>query len=146
MEEYIEYILCGEILVAPAIDSKDQYCLKCNECSEYYSTLDEFIAHHQSDHNVDGLDNISSSPASEVECNEEYLEIYSPLSVKAEHSNDGCEVAPSLSPTSYSETQTHDKNMDDGSTKSEIDDEEGFKGFESEGMAGDDETVSQTIY
>uniref|UniRef100_A0A1I8N5G2 Uncharacterized protein n=1 Tax=Musca domestica TaxID=7370 RepID=A0A1I8N5G2_MUSDO len=140
MEEYIEYILCGEILVAPAIDSKDQYCLKCNECSEYYSTLDEFIAHHQSDHSVDDLENISSSPASEVECNEEYLEIYSPLSVKAEHSNDGCEVAPPLSPTSYSETQTHDKNMDDGSTKSEIDDEEGFKGFESEGMAGDDET------
>ncbi|XP_061394219.1 zinc finger protein 26-like [Musca vetustissima] len=177
MEDYIEYILCGEILASTSISSKDQYFLKCNECNGYYSTLDEFIVHHQSNHNDETLDGSQAELIEEE--NEEYLEIYSPLSVKSEQPDKGCadkhvklstkgdcenktEIVEEgcadghvkQSPKGDCENETdvvdiksnsspqHSKELPvDNCIKDEIDDGEGFKGFESEDMAADDDEM-----
>ncbi|XP_075155027.1 uncharacterized protein LOC142228473 [Haematobia irritans] len=50
MEENLEpvsYISCGEILVAHSLTNKEEYFLKCNNCDEGYSLLEDFITHHQ---------------------------------------------------------------------------------------------------
>ncbi|XP_013102590.2 zinc finger protein 181 [Stomoxys calcitrans] len=43
----VSYISCGEILVAHSLSNKEEYFLKCNNCDEGFSLLEDFITHHQ---------------------------------------------------------------------------------------------------
>lgn len=52
MGDSAEYYHCGEIIVAFSPNYKDQYFMKCIECDEYFSSLEDFISHHQTIHNM----------------------------------------------------------------------------------------------
>lgn len=41
----MDYIKGGEVLIAPRLDYKYQYLLKCSECGECYCLLGPFISH-----------------------------------------------------------------------------------------------------
>nr|XP_013101939.1 unnamed protein product [Stomoxys calcitrans] len=69
MNVYSNYISCGEIL----FERKDQYILKCSQCKECFSFLEEFMVHHQLLH---GTEDLSQDQEQELE-NEE--EVDSPL-------------------------------------------------------------------
>ncbi|XP_073828376.1 uncharacterized protein [Musca autumnalis] len=176
MDDYIEYILCGEILVASSVNTKDQYFLKCNECNDYYPSLDEFIIHHQTDHNEEIYNTNSLEPPDLIvdEREEEYLEeiysikseqldredeIYSQSSqINATQSQSLTEIDGHKSPqcnrnmpptttetTDNSQSDSHinlvqSVDLGDRSIKNEIEDDEGFKGFESEDIEVDEET------
>lgn len=45
MTNYLDYIRGGEFLIAPSLDYKDQYILKCCECEEYYDQLETLFSH-----------------------------------------------------------------------------------------------------
>ncbi|XP_073831516.1 uncharacterized protein [Musca autumnalis] len=47
----LEYLVCGEILAPTSINAKEQFFLKCVECDEYFTMLEEFIMHYQYCHN-----------------------------------------------------------------------------------------------
>ncbi|XP_073831906.1 uncharacterized protein [Musca autumnalis] len=45
MIDNMEYIKCGEVLLSPSLDCKDQYILKCIECEDCYTDLDMLVEH-----------------------------------------------------------------------------------------------------
>lgn len=45
MPSYSDYIKGGEVLIAPTLDYKEQFILKCQECEYYYEQLDSFVSH-----------------------------------------------------------------------------------------------------
>ncbi|XP_019892619.2 zinc finger and BTB domain-containing protein 41 isoform X5 [Musca domestica] len=47
----LEYLVCGEILAPISVNAKEQFFLKCLECDEYFTMLEEFIMHYQYCHN-----------------------------------------------------------------------------------------------
>lgn len=46
MEKYLEYRKCGDVLVPPSLNYKEQYILKCCECKEYFFIVDAFLDHY----------------------------------------------------------------------------------------------------
>lgn len=46
MNKYLEYKKCGDVLVPPSLNYKEQYILKCCECNEYFFILDALLDHY----------------------------------------------------------------------------------------------------
>ncbi|XP_013108543.2 zinc finger protein 774 isoform X1 [Stomoxys calcitrans] len=45
MDKYTDYIKFGDILISPSLHFEDDYILRCCECNEYYSNIEELLIH-----------------------------------------------------------------------------------------------------
>lgn len=64
MTDYLEYTKGGYILIAPSVDYKHQYILKCFMCDDYYGDFEPFLSHCFSHNEEIFCDNISNASSS----------------------------------------------------------------------------------